>query len=758
MSFNRRLNVSITMVLAAWSTALVGALSANAEELAEVVVTAQKRSENVQNVPIAITAFSGDDLAAMQIRTAEDLIGMVPNLSVQSTLGDTTPIYSIRGITAWDYSITQNGPIAVYYDEVYRGNFAIQGVNYFDLERVEVLRGPQGTLYGRNTTGGAINFVSKKPDFETEGYLRLGVGNFDHYIGEGAVQTALSETVAVRLAGTWEDARGWYKNVAPGQPNLSSTEQYAFRGTALFQPNDTVDVTIRASLSRANPTQMARSDTPFNAGTGSPFYPAVGVTGQPLLPYPVGRQGLSIRETNNPNVTRRTTNSDAVSASVNVQLSPALLLTSITSWDQGDIQLVNDADGAPIRFTEVGYTGDIKQITQDLRLTSSFDGRFNFIAGAYYLDEKLFSSGSNAFGLDIDTNRDGVLNAQDCVAGAFFIGCSYTNSFNQKKTSYAVYTDGKFNVTDKVTLGAGVRYTKDKGRQYDLVGNVLGNKYTYEAPGVVLFNIIPLSQQSFDDENVSGKIGIEYRPKEDLLLYASASTGYRGASFNAQALFSPADVSTSKPEEITAVEGGFKWKSTTGRLILNGALFSYDFKNQQNVDFNSTTFSQQLVNIPKSRIRGAEFDLTVRLAEPLTFRSSLGLLDTKTIRGTSEGRDISGKKLVNAPETTWSAGLAWSQQISDGWKISADLSGAYISRVYFDPTNALNTSQKPYTKLDGFLRIAETNDRYAATFWMKNITDELIFVDRVDAIAFGNYLANNLAPPRTYGITFEVNF
>lgn len=758
MSFKKSFVVSRAMLLAAFSTAVAGAAPARAAALDEVVVTAQKRSENIQDVPIAITTYSGDELGALQIRTAEDLIGMVPNLSVQSTLGDTTPIYSIRGVTAWDYSITQNGPIAVYYDEVYRGNFAIQGVNYFDLERIEVLRGPQGTLYGRNTTGGAINFVSKKPDFETGGYLKLGFGKYQHYIGEGAVQTALSETVAVRLAGTWEDARGWYKNVAPGEPNLASTEQYAVRGTAIFQPNEAVDVTLRASLSRADPTQMARSDTPFNAGTGSPYYPAVGVNGQTLQPYPVGRQGLSIRETDNPNVTRRTTDSDSASLTVDVQLSPALVLTSISSWDKGDIQLVNDADGAPIRFTEVGYTGDAKQITQDLRLTSSFEGRFNFIAGAYYLNEKLFSSGSNAFGLDIDTNRDGVLNAQDCVAGAFFIGCSYTNSFNQKKTSYAAYTDAKFEVSDQVTLGAGLRYTKDKGRQYDLVGNILGDKYTYEAPGVVLFNIIPLSEQSFDDGNVSGKLGIEYRPREDLLWYASASTGYRGASFNAQALFSPADVSTAKPEEITAVEGGFKWKSSDGRLILNGALFDYDFKNQQNVDFNSATFSQQLVNIPKSRIRGAEFDLTFQLAEPLTFRSSLGVLDTKAIRGSSEGRDISGKKLVNAPETTLSAGLRWSQPISDSWNLVADVSAAYVSRIYFDPTNAENTSQKPYTKLDGYIRLEDSSSRYAATFWMKNITDELIFVDRVDGIAFGNYLANNLAPPRSYGVSAELRF
>lgn len=762
---NCRRNSIATQVAAilgavAGSAAPMAALAqgATGQDLEEVIITATKRAENLQDVPVSVSVLSGADLANQQIRNAEDLIGKVPNLAVQSTLGDTTPIYSIRGVTAWDYSITQNGPIAVYYDEVYKGNFAIQGLNYFDLERVEVLRGPQGTLYGRNTTGGAINVVAKKPGFETGGNLRVGYGNYEHLIGEGAFQVPLSDTFAVRVAGTWEDAKGWYKNIAPGQPNLASTDQYAFRATALYKPSDSFDLTLRASFSRMNPTQMARSDTPFNAGTGAPFYPAVGVNGQPLLPYPVGRNGLSIRETNNPNVTNRTTNTRAVSLTANIDVAPELALTSITSWDKGDIKLVNDADGAPIRFTEVGYNGNVKQLTQDLRLTSSFDGSFNFIAGVYYLNEKLYSSASNAFGLDMDNNADGVLNAQDCIAGAFFLGCSYTNSFDQSKTSYAAYSDFKFAVNDRLTLGAGLRYTKDKGRQYNLVGNVLGDKYSYDDPGVVLFNIIPRTQQAFSGSNVSGKVGIEYRPADDLLLYGNVSTGYRGSSFNAQALFSPADVSTAKPEKISAAEGGFKWKTASGRVVLNGAFFRYNFKNQQNVDFNSATFSQQLVNIPKSRIQGAEFDLTARIADPLTFRGSLGLLDTKTLEGASEGRDIRGKKLVNAPEITLSSALTFRTAITDRWNLSAEVSGAYVSRVYFDPTNAQNTSQKPYTKFDGFVRLNDADDRYAVTFWMKNITDELIFVDRVDAISFGNYLANNLAPPRTYGLTFEVNF
>ena len=221
----------------------------DAVAIEEIVVTAQKRAESLQKVPVSITALSGDELAARQIRAAEDLVMGVPNLQSNAAIGDGVPIFSLRGISMSDFSFAQNGPIATYYDEVYKGNFALLGLNLFDLERVEVLKGPQGTLYGKNTTGGAINLISRKPDFTTGGSLSLGYGNFDHFMVDGAAQTALSDVLAARVAFTFERADGWMKNVAPGKPDLNAVRQYGVRGTLLYRPSDTVDVTLRLSTS-----------------------------------------------------------------------------------------------------------------------------------------------------------------------------------------------------------------------------------------------------------------------------------------------------------------------------------------------------------------------------------------------------------------------------------------------------------------------------------------------------------------------------
>ena len=163
--------------------------SAEDEALGEIVVTAQKRSERLQDVPISITAISGDVLANSRISLGNQLVQLVPNLQSNGAIGHSQPIFSLRGVSMNDYSLNQSGPVATYYDEVYKGNPAILGIALYDLERVEVLRGPQGTLYGKNTTGGAVNLITRAPDFSTDGYLNVGLGNYGRYEADGAIQT-----------------------------------------------------------------------------------------------------------------------------------------------------------------------------------------------------------------------------------------------------------------------------------------------------------------------------------------------------------------------------------------------------------------------------------------------------------------------------------------------------------------------------------------------------------------------------------------
>ncbi len=216
----------------------------------EIVVTAAKRSENLQSVPIAISAIGGDALSKSRVDTVDSLVTKVTNLQLTAIVGDNTPIFALRGVSMSDYSLNQASPVATYYDEVYKGNFAFLGVAMYDLERVEVLKGPQGTLYGKNTTGGAVNLITRSAKLgETSGYLSAGYGNYNRVDVSGAVNVPLGDKAALRVAGTYSHADGWFKNQLPGMPDLAEVKEYGVRASLYFEPADGVDFTLRASTS-----------------------------------------------------------------------------------------------------------------------------------------------------------------------------------------------------------------------------------------------------------------------------------------------------------------------------------------------------------------------------------------------------------------------------------------------------------------------------------------------------------------------------
>ena len=212
---------------------------ADSDAIQEIVVTAQKRSESLQSVPVSVTALTRAQLGQLKLDTPSDLVTQVPNLQVNGIVGEGSPLFSLRGVSMFDYSLNQSSPVASYIDEVYKGNFTLFGVELYDLERVEVLRGPQGTLYGKNTTGGAINFITRKPGFDTEGDIKVGVGNYNRREVEGAFQTALiPERLAVRFAFTYTKVDGFIQNVLPGSPDLEGVDQYGVRLSLLFKASD----------------------------------------------------------------------------------------------------------------------------------------------------------------------------------------------------------------------------------------------------------------------------------------------------------------------------------------------------------------------------------------------------------------------------------------------------------------------------------------------------------------------------------------
>ncbi len=726
-----------SVALAACFATVAAAQEEAGAQAGEIIVTANKRSENLQDVAISVSAVGGDALEKGRTTQIDELVTKVPNLQLTSTVGENTPIFALRGVSLNDFSLNQSGPVATYYDEVYKGNFALLGIALFDLDRVEVLRGPQGTLYGKNTTGGAVNLISRAPKLgQTEGYFNLGYGNYDRIDVNGAVNTPLGENAALRVAGTFARADGWFENVLPGQPDLASVREYGLRAALYFEPSDTVDITLRGSTSYQNPRNY-------------------GIFAQPEA---VNRPGLSERQIASNETSRRRARTYSLALTANIDLSDTLALTSITSWDKGNLNFIEDTDGQGIALLEIPYSARANQIAQDLRLTSDFDGPFNFILGAYYNREKVFNASTFLIAQDVasggDVDGNGVVNDADCAATTAGEACQFGNSFDQIKKSFAIYTDMSFELSETVALKGGLRFTRDTGRQPNFIAQQIGPS------GAVLGVTIPTPAQplSYAISNLSGKIGVDFQVAPDNLIYATYSRGFRAPSFNAQAFFDPSELNVAEAEEVDSFELGAKNQFADRAVTLNLAAFYYKYRNQQFINVDPATFAQTLLNIPRSRIWGGEAELTARPSDAITLRGSIGVLDAQIERGTVSGANVAGNDLTNAPALTASAGIDATFYEGDAGTFSGTVDLAYTASQFFDVVNTPRLEQKGYALLSGFIRWESANGRFNASIWGKNLTNEFYFTSRVDLLAGFGFDYNHVAAPRTYGVTVGTTF
>ncbi|OYW50006.1 MAG: TonB-dependent receptor [Novosphingobium sp. 28-62-57] len=696
----------------------------------EIVVTATKRAESLQSVPISVTAIGGDTLAKSRVNSVDNLVTKVANLQLTSIVGDNTPIFSLRGVSMSDYSLNQSSPVATYYDEVYKGNFAFLGVAMYDLERVEVLRGPQGTLYGKNTTGGAVNIIAAPAKLgETSGYANAGYGNYNRIDLNGAINVPLGEKAALRIAGTFAKADGWFKNVLPGKPDLASTDEYAVRATLNVEASETVRFVLRASTSFQNP---------YNYGIYA-------------QPEATNRPGLGQREIASNIDEKRRARTYSVALTSTFDVSDTLTVTSITAWDKGNLSFYEDTDGTASELLEIPYRDRATQFSQDLRLTSDSGGPFDFILGAFFHREKVFNETTFEIGKDIDSDGQPGITANDCAVG-LPLGCLFRNQFDQVKHSYALYSDLKYDLTDALTLRGGLRFTHDTGRQTDFSSDALGVDES------LVVNLIPLSALRYKQDNLSGKIGLDYKLAGGNLLYASVSRGYRAPSFNAQAFFDPSELSIARPEEVTSYEAGVKTQFMDRKITLNVSGFYYDYKNQQFINVDPTSAAQTLLNIPKSRIFGGEAELTIRASDRFTIHSGLGLLSTKIQRGTVSGNNVAGNKLSNAPSLTFNTTVDLTLFDSDMGKLSIHPDIAYQSSQFFEVLNVPRLEQPAYAIVGGHIDWESADGRFNASVWGKNLTDKFYFTSRVDLLAGFGFDYNHIGNPRMYGVSVGVKF
>ena len=696
----------------------------------EIIVTATKRAESIQDIPLAVSALTGAALSKSRVTQVDELVTRMPNLQLSSTVGDNTPIFSLRGVSMFDYSLNQSSPVATYYDEVYKGNFAFLGVAMYDLERVEVLRGPQGTLYGKNTTGGAVNLISKAPELgETSGYANVGYGNYNRIDANAAINLPLGDKAALRIAATYSNADGWFKNVVPGQPDLASVREYGIRAALRFEPADGIDITLRGSTSYQNPRNY-------------------GIYAQPEA---VNRPGLEEREIAANVTERRRARTYSLSLTANVDITDALTVTSITAWDKGSLNFFEDTDGQAIQLLEIPYNDRATQFAQDLRLTSDFDGPFNFILGGFFHRENVFNETTFQIATDVDSDGLPGVTANDCAIG-LPLGCLFDNSFDQLKKSYAVYSDANFAITDALTLRGGLRFTHDTGQQTDFRADAFG------PDRVLVANLIPLSNLFYKTDNLSGKIGLDYKFESGQMVYANYSRGYRANSFNAQAFFDPSELSVAKPETIDAFEVGLKSQFADRRVTLNLAGFYYKYSNQQFLNIDPITAAQTLLNLPRSRIFGAEAELVARATDQLTLRASMGLLDSEIKQGSVSGNNVAGNKLANAPSLSFNLGFDATVMDGNSGKLSFHGDLSYAGAQFFEVLNIARLEQGAYALLGGHIDWESPDGRWNASVWGKNLTNKFYFTSRVDLLAGFGFDYTHISAPRTFGVTVGTKF
>jgi iron complex outermembrane recepter protein len=718
--------------------------AAPADEVApegEIIVTAQRRSQAILNVPLAISALGGETLANKGISNSANLATAVPNLQVSSPYGSTQPNFSLRGISvANEYNSNQASPVGVYIDDVYIAARTSHGMGLFDLDRVEVLRGPQGTLFGRNTTGGAINFITRAPKLQgSNGYIEGGYGNFDTVKLQGAVETTLkADELGIRIAGNYEKGDGQIRNVAAGGRDANSVDTLQGRFYLRYNPGGgPLDIKLRAYAGRDRGTQAAV---------------------QGLLPF---RSGLGFFEVNENRIGENRTDAWGVAANVAYELSPTLTLTSITSYDGGKQDLQQAADGSPLDVLDINWRSKFRQISEEARINYEGDA-LKLVGGLFY-----------GWDRTITDNRFNIGSAlAPGVNGGFF------QHYQQVRRSYAAFLQGDYNLTDQLVLTLGARYTWDRAKYRDgfayLFAGDIGGTETPLATTVPCAGVAgtcaydPAARYAISGKNnaLTGRAALSYTTDGGTLLYASYSRGYRSGAFNGGGYTSSIGITYIKPERVNAYEAGIKGRFLDKRLTLSAAGFYYDYTNQQVQDTRPGPVSF-LVNAPKSEVYGGEVEATLRVAPGLTFNASGGYLHATYKDLTLQNTDLSGNDLPFAPRWTGQFGFDWAVPIGAEDTITFSPTVNYFSRQYFSPFNAINAAgtgqvnselqQGGYAKVNASL--TWKHGPFQLRGWVNNLFERKTYGYGLDLRGAG-FPYNFLVPstPRTYGLSARFGF
>ncbi|MCJ1887619.1 TonB-dependent receptor [Pseudomonas sp. LA21] len=706
--------------------------SAAPTTLGKVVVTAQKREESVQEVPAPITVISGEKIRDASLQSANEVTRYTPNASAGTTDGHGRPRWWIRGLGTGDQGANTVSPIGIYVDDVYIANISATGFPLFDQERVEVLRGPQGTLWGKNTTGGAINFISRRPTFSPEGYFKVDMGNYANRIVEGAVSDALvDDKLAGRLSFHHQGRDGYTENINDND-DQGALEDDAVRLQFAARINDDLDANLNLHARSYHDTASYNT---VSYGTRPNGTNQFGYSIDPKL----GKANFNAKYQ---------AEIDQLGSNLNLvwQLGE-LELTSITAFEHFTRDGWSDSDNTPLELQRSYGYADSQQYSQEFRLASPRTDRLNWVLGFHYFNEDLQAENANA----ALTNP--------------YIPRYYNNvSYDQQTESYAIFGSTTYNFTDDFSLTAGLRWTRET-KDIDLLRlqnrgpAVFGNGDWWKEDNV-LSPLVPNATQDASNtwSDYSWDLTPEYRISDNARAYFRYARGFRSGGYNT-GVTSQATVATVDPEYLTSYELGLKSEWLDGRLNANTSVFYYDYKDiQLNIvtAVNNQTVSR-LANGAQGEAYGAEFELEAIPVENLHVNFGLGLLHTEFTDYTSGPNDYSGNNFVRAPNVSAVLGADYRIPLNVGGAVILGTDWNTRSRQYFFSNDqSANMRSGGYTLGNAQVTYELPGETTRVTAYVNNLTDKeyrnhtLPGGFQTAALMFGD--------PRTFGVSVTTDF
>jgi len=700
--------ISITVLLSGGD-----ALAQDDGALDEIIVTAEKREASIQDVPISISAITGDKIEDLAIDDVMDLYVQTPGISF-SRAGGEAQVY-IRGIGTDAFGVTIDPSVAIHMDGVYLGRPQMGLAQFLDVERVEILKGPQGTLYGRNATGGAINIISRKPTGETDGYATVGIGSWNRQELKAAASVPLNDTWSARFAGRFLRDDGYTNDLeAGGAEEIDDQDMRALRATFAYDGDNRIDAKIIADH-----TDFASGNRSSKPLDGLSFAVVNGATSQ------------DFGDTHNNLPTYHDWETAGLTATINFALSDSVSLTSVTGWRDYNSDFFFNTDGTEVEVTRSYFAYESDQISQELRLSSTTDNALSWMVGAYYMDEDK----EGALGLGRNTHPS-------------FGQVSFIIPNTDTTKALALFGELNWQFSDTWAATLGLRYSDEEKSDFTSVGAIFGDFTGLESTGSVVQFFTRTEKKSWDD--VSPRAVISFTPNADTLAYASITKGFKSGGWNA---FdgSPAF----DPEEVTSIEAGFKTDLSDGKLRLNASIFAYDY-----TDLQVSTFQNGLTvttNAADADVWGAELELWARPVPQLMINASLGYLSAEfndfqsafgrcpadatpaelaggcmgAAAGESRVVQLKGNTLQNAPEFKANVNATYTIDLSAGGHIDLFGQVAHQSEIFHTQFNDPLIGQDAITLLDARAAWSSADDKYTVALFGKNLTDEEYFQNTV---------------------------